>query len=193
MSKKFIIIVGIIFALIAVSVSSYNGFVGKDEEVKTKWASVQSQYQRRLDLIPNLVSTVKGVADFEKSTLTQVIEARAKATSIQVDASSLTPENFEKFQQAQNGVTSALGRLLVSVEKYPDLKANQNFLELQSQLEGTENRIAVARNDFNASVKDYNQATRRVPGALIARLMGFMPKPYFEAAKGSEVAPKVEF
>ena len=173
--------------------NSYNSFVDKDQNVQTAWSKVQSAYQRRADLIPNLVNTVKGYADFEKSTLTQVVKARAKATSVNVDASKLTPETFKKFQEAQSGLSSALGRLLVTVERYPDLKANQNFLELQSQLEGTENRIKVARDKFNEEVKNYNKAVKKFPGNLYAGVFGFKSKPYFEADKGAEKAPEVKF
>jgi LemA protein len=190
MKKAAVIVIGI---LILLGISGYNGLVTKDENVKNKWADVEAQYQRRLDLIPNLVSTVKGVTDFEKSTLTQVVEARAKATSVQIDANDLTPENIAKFQAAQNGVSSALSRLLVTVENYPNLKSNQNFLELQAQLEGTENRITVARRDFNAAVQDYNRAIRTFPAALVAKFGGFAPKAYFEAQAGADVAPKVKF
>ena len=164
-----------------------------DETISQSWAQVQTQYQRRTDLIPNLVNTVKGYADFEKSTLLQVTEARAKATGINLDAKDLTPENLAKFQQAQDQVSSSLSRLLVSVEKYPDLKANQNFLELQAQLEGTENRISVARNDFNNAVKAYNTKIRKFPSNLTAMMFGFDKKAYFEAAAGSDKAPDVKF
>jgi LemA protein len=191
--RALLVIIGIVILFAVLIGSSYNKFVTADENVKSKWAVVESQYQRRTDLIPNIVSTVKGAAEFEKSTLTEVIEARAKATSIQVDANNLTPEAINNFQQVQNGVSSALSRLLVTVENYPQLKANQNFLELQSQLEGTENRIAVARNDFNSSVQGYNALTRAFPGVFIARLLGFTPKAYFEAQAGAESAPKVQF
>jgi LemA protein len=154
---------------------------------------VQSAYQRRADLIPNLVSTVKGYADFEKSTLTAVVNARAKATSVNIDASKLTPESFQQFQQAQSGLSSALSKLLVTVERYPDLKANSNFLELQSQLEGNENRIKVARDNFNDTVSSYNKSVKKFPANLFAGIFGFNAKPYFEADVGSDKAPKVEF
>ena len=158
MKKGTIIIVGIILLFTMYGCSTYNGLVGRDETVNEKWSLVQTQYQRRADLIPNLVNTVKGAANFEKETLTQVVQARASATSMNLNAADLTPENIQKFQAAQDQLSGALSRLLVTVEKYPELKANQNFLELQAQLEGTENRITVARNDFNTVVKDYNQA-----------------------------------
>jgi LemA protein len=155
--------------------------VSKEEDVKSQWAQVENSYQRRSDLIPNLVSTVKGYAEFEKSTLTEVVQARASATSMKIDANNLSPENIAKFQQAQDGLSGALSRLLVSVEKYPDLKANQNFLELQSQLEGTENRIATERQRFNEVVKDYNSYIRKFPQVLFAGILGFDKKGYFEA------------
>ncbi len=164
-----------------------------DEEVKSKWGEVENQYQRRSDLVPNLVATVKGAADFEKSTLTQVIEARAKATSMKVDANDLTPEKLQQFQQAQGQLSQALGRLMVVSERYPELKANQNFLSLQDQLEGTENRITVARGRFNESVKEYNIKVRQFPNSLLAGMLGFDKKGMFEAEAGADKAPKVEF
>jgi len=193
MSKGLIAVIVIAIILGFVGCGKYNGLVGKDEVVKESWARVESQYQRRADLIPNLVNTVKGAANFEKSTLTAVIEARSKATQTTIDAGSLTPENIAKFQGAQDQLSGALSRLLVSVERYPDLKANQNFLELQAQLEGTENRITVARNDFNTVVKDYNQEVRTFPTNLFAGIFGFAQKGYFTAAAGSEKAPSVQF
>ncbi|MDQ6478498.1 LemA family protein [Dyadobacter sp. LHD-138] len=193
MSKGLIAVVVILLIFGFVGCGKYNGLVGKDEIVKESWAKVESQYQRRADLIPNLVSTVKGAADFEKSTLTGVIEARAKATSTTISADQLTPENIAKFQGAQDQLSGALSRLLVSVERYPELKANQNFLELQAQLEGTENRITVARNDFNAVVKVYNQEVRTFPTNLFAGIFGFAQKGYFTATAGSEKAPTVQF
>lgn len=193
MSKGLIAVVVILLIFGFVGCGKYNGMVGKDEVVKESWAKVESQYQRRADLIPNLVNTVKGAAEFEKSTLTGVIEARAKATSTTINADQLTPENIAKFQGAQDQLSGALSRLLVSVERYPELKANQNFLELQAQLEGTENRITVARNDFNTVVKDYNQEVRTFPTNLFAGIFGFAQKGYFTAAAGSEKAPSVQF
>lgn len=172
---------------------TYNGFVNKEEGVNAAWSNVETQYQRRSDLIPNLVNTVKGYAAHESQTLGEVIEARAKATSINLSAGELTPERLAQFQQAQADVRSALGRLIAVAESYPDLKANQNFIELQSQLEGTENRIAVARKDFNDAARKYNVAVRRFPSNLVAALFGFDQKPYFEAAEGTETAPQVEF
>jgi len=172
---------------------TYNGFIGKEEGVNAAWSNVETQYQRRSDLIPNLVNTVKGYAAHESQTLGEVTEARAKATSINLSAGELTPERLAQFQQAQADVRSALGRLIAVAESYPDLKANQNFIELQSQLEGTENRIAVARKDFNDAARKYNVAVRRFPSNLVAALFGFDQKPYFEAAEGTETAPQVEF
>lgn len=172
---------------------TYNGFVNKEEGVNAAWSNVEMQYQRRSDLIPNLVNTVKGYAAHESQTLGEVTEARAKATSINLSAGELTPERLAQFQQAQADVRSALGRLIAVAESYPDLKANQNFIELQSQLEGTENRIAVARKDFNDAARKYNVAVRRFPSNLVAGLFGFDQKPYFEAAEGTDAAPQVEF
>lgn len=172
---------------------TYNRFVHMDEEVKTAWAQVETQYQRRSDLIPNLVNTVKGYAAHERETLEGVIDARAKATSVNLSADELTPATMAEFQQAQEGVRSALGRLLVVAERYPDLKANQNFQELQAQLEGTENRIAVARERFNTAVRAYNVAVRRFPAVAVAGMFGFERKPYFEAAEKAQEAPVVEF
>ena len=193
MSKGLIAVVVILVIFEFVGCGKYNGLVSKDEVVKESWAKVESQYQRRADLIPNLVSTVKGAADFEKSTLTAVIEARSKATQTTINADQLTPENIAKFQGAQDQLSGALSRLLVTVEQYPQLKANQNFLELQAQLEGTENRITVARNDFNTVVKDYNQEVRTFPTNLFAGIFGFAQKGYFQATAGSEKAPTVKF
>ncbi|MEQ9187084.1 MAG: LemA family protein [Cryomorphaceae bacterium] len=182
-------------SILAVILSScgYNNMVEKDETIGQKWADVQSQYQRRSDLIPNLVSTVKGYADFEQATLTGVIEARSKATGVNIQADDLTPENIAKFQAAQSQLSGALSRLLVTVERYPELKANQNFLELQAQLEGTENRIAVARQKFNEAVQDYNSYIRSFPRVIYAGWFDFEKKGYFEADAGTENAPKVEY
>ena len=185
--------IGALVILVLWIFSSYNGLVGKEEAVNSQWGTVESQYQRRMDLIPNLVNTVKGYAQFEQETLTKVIEARSNATSVKIDPTNLTPEKLQQFQQAQEGVTSALSRLLVVVEKYPDLKANQNFLDLQSQLEGTENRIAVERKRFNDVVNTYNNSVRSFPGVLVAKISGFDRKGYFEAAEGAENAPTVTF
>ena len=164
-----------------------------DEQVQSQWGQVENVYQRRTDLIPNLVASVKGAADFEKSTLTEVINARAKATSVNVDPSKLTPESIQQFQAAQGQLSQALGKLMVVVEKYPDLKANQNFLELQSQLEGTENRITVERMKFNQVTQEYNSKIRSFPNNITAGLFGFQKKGYFQAEAGSNKAPKVEF
>lgn len=171
----------------------YNSMVEKDEAITEQWAQVETQYQRRADLIPNLVNTVKGYADFEQETITGVIEARAKATSVQIDASNLTEENMAAFQKAQGQVTSSLSKLLVSVERYPELKANQNFMDLQAQLEGTENRIAVARRRFNEVVKDYNTYIRKFPRNMYAGMFDFEKRTYFEAEEGNEKAPTVSF
>jgi LemA protein len=175
------------------AVGVYNTFVQTEETINGQWAEVETQYQRRADLIPNLVNTVKGYADFEQQTLTNVIEARSKATAITLQADDLTPENLAKFQQAQDQLSGSLSRLLVAVERYPDLKANQNFLELQAQLEGTENRIAVARRNFNQSVQGYNSNLRTFPNNVFAGWYGFERKGYFEASAGAENAPTVEF
>jgi LemA protein len=188
-----IIVVFIILILGGCGCNGYNNMVKLDEDVKAKWANVQSDYQRRADLIPNLVNTVKGYANFEQETLTKVIEARAKATSVNVNADNLTPENLARFQQAQGEVSGALSRLLVTVERYPDLKANANFMDLQKQLEGTENRIKVSRNDFNTSVQGYNSTVRRFPNNLFANMFGFRVKEPFKADPGSERAPEVKF
>lgn len=170
-----------------------NRLVTIEEGVTAQWAQVETSYQRRADLIPNLVNTVKGYADFEQETLTQVIEARAQATSVTVDPSNLTPEAIAQFESAQQGVSSALSRLLVTIERYPDLKANQNFLALQDQLEGTENRISVERRKYNETVRSFNAAIRRIPTNIIARRIGMEAKGYFEAVAGSDAAPVVEF
>jgi LemA protein len=188
-----LIILGIVVLLLFWGCGQYNGLVTTDETVKKSWNDVQSQYQRRADLIPNLVNTVKGEANFERGTLNDVINARAKATSMQVSPENLTPENIEKFQQAQGQLSGALSRLLVTVEQYPNLRANDAFRNLQTQLEGTENRIAVARNDFNAKVQDYNTQVRRFPATIFAGIMGFHPRAGFTADPGSQNAPKVDF
>ena len=187
----------ILFAVVVLcsmtSCSTYNNMVTMDEAVKSAWSNVETQYQRRADLIPNLVSTVKGYASHEQNTLQAVVDARSKATSVSVSLDELTPENIAQFQQAQSAVTSALGRLIAVAENYPDLKANQNFLELQAQLEGTENRITVARKAFNDATQQYNVQVRRFPANLIAMLFGFDEKPYYEADESAATAPKVEF
>lgn len=171
----------------------YNEMVTMDEKVSNAWAQVETQYQRRADLIPNLVNTVKGYADHEKETLTAVIEARAKATSMQIDPSKLDAATLDKFQGMQGELSSALSRLMVSVERYPDLKANQNFLELQSQLEGTENRIAVARNRFNETATEYNTYIRKFPNNLVSGWFDFEKRPLFQSRRGSDIAPTVTF
>ena len=188
-----IIIIGVILVFGGCAVSGYNGLVSQDENVKKSWNNVQSEYQRRTDLIPNLVNTVKGAANFEQTTLTQLMEARAKATSININADNLTPEKLAEFQQAQAQISTGIGRLLAVVENYPDLKANQNFRDLQVQLEGTENRIKTARNDFNGAVQEYNVKVRRFPMNIIAGLFGFKVKEGFKAEAGSERAPEVKF
>lgn len=190
--SKYIWIV-VLVVLCMAGCSGYNRLVNLDEGVAEKWSQVENVYQRRADLIPNLVNTVKGYADFEKETLTQVIEARSKATSVKISPENLNAESLQQFQAAQDGLSSALSRLMVVVERYPDLKANQNFLELQAQLEGTENRIATERRAFNEIVRQYNAAARRFPGNIIASLFGFEKKAYFEAAAGTEKAPEVKF
>jgi LemA protein len=181
------------FAVISLSSCGYNSMVTLDEQVQSQWAQVQNVYQRRADLVPNLVNTVKGAANFEQETLTKVIEARAKATAVTVDASKLSPESIQKFQAAQGELSQSLSRLLVSVERYPELKANQNFLELQAQLEGTENRITVERQKFNEVTQEYNAKIRTFPNNLTANMFGFEKKGYFQADSGAEKAPKVQF
>jgi len=183
----------VVFILYRLFAGSYNNLVEKEEAVTKQWAQVENSYQRRADLIPNLVNTVKGYADFEKSTLEAVINARSKATGITVDPTNLTPDKIQQFQQAQDQLSGALSRLLVTVEKYPELKANQNFLELQSQLEGTENRISVERGKFNEMVEAFNVYLRKFPTNIIAGMFGFEKKGYFQAAAGSEKAPEVKF
>ena len=193
MNRTWIIVLVVLGILFLGGCNTYNGLIGKRNEVDNKWANVQSQYQRRLDLIPNLVKTVKGYADFEKSTLQAVVEARSKATSINVTADNLDEATIAKINAQMGAVNSSLSRLLAVVENYPDLKANQSFLNLQYELAGTENRIAVARDNFNEVVKVYNNAAQKFPSVIFARLLGFKTKPYFEAEQGAEKAPKVEF
>ena len=185
--------IGVVAVVAIFLYATYNGFVNREEGLKSAWSNVETQYQRRADLIPNLVNTVKGYAAHETQTLNEVTEARARATSINLSADDLTPERLAQFQRAQAEVRSALGRLIAVSESYPDLKANQNFLELQAQLEGTENRIAVARKDFNAAAQQYNVSVRRFPANLVARMFGFGQKPYFESAEGAAAAPQVTF
>lgn len=193
MKKGTIIILAVVAVIVIWAISGYNGLVSMDENVSGQWSNVETQYQRRADLIPNLVNTVKGYAAHEKETLEGVIAARSQATQIKVDPTDLTPEKLAEYQKAQGQLATALGKLLAITENYPDLKANQNFLELQAQLEGTENRINVARKNFNDAAKAYNTAIRRFPRNILAGLFGFDKRAYFEAAEGAEQAPKVEF
>lgn len=186
-----VVIVGII--IYRTFAGSYNNMVTKEEQVTSAWSQVENVYQRRADLIPNLVNTVKGYADFEQETLQGVIEARSKATGINVNADDLSPEKIQQFQKAQQGLSSALSRLMVVVERYPDLKANQNFSKLQDQLEGTENRIAVERRRFNEVTREYNTYIRKFPQTMLAGMYGFEKKGYFEADEGAEKAPEVSF
>ena len=188
-----IIIVVVLIGIFRWGVGLNNNMVEKQETARTQWANVESAYQRRSDLIPNLVSTVKGYADHEKETLEGVIEARANATKTTIDPTNVSPEQMAAFQESQNSLSGALSKLMVVVERYPDLKANQNFLELQSQLEGTENRINVERNRFNEVAKDYNIYTRKFPASVVAGFLNFEPMVLFQAAAGSEQAPKVDF
>jgi LemA protein len=196
MKRSTIILLSIIggFALLVFwSIGAYNRLVSLSEGTESQWANVQSAYQRRADLIPNLIATVKGYADFEQETLKGVIEARSKATAVQVNADELTPERIAAFQKAQGELKGALSRLLVTVERYPDLKANQNFLALQEQLEGTENRINVARDRFNEQVRNFNSAVKRIPTSIIASIGGFESRGYFEAEAEAQEAPEVSF
>jgi LemA protein len=193
MGKTSWIIVVVVIVAAVMSISKYNTMVALEESVSEQWANVETQYQRRADLIPNLVSAVKGYAAHEKDVFESVTKARASATSIKIDASNLTAENIKRFQAAQGSLNSALGRLLAVSERYPDLKANQNFLELQAQLEGTENRIAVQRRRFNEQVKIYNTYIRKFPSNLVASMFGFEKQVTFEADDGAENAPDVQF
>ena len=196
MKKSWIIIIVLVvlgFLIYGWFKGTYNEMITLGESVDKQWADVENVYQRRADLIPNLVSTVKGYASHEKETLEGVINARAKATSTTINAGNLTPDKIAAFQQAQDGLSSALSKLMVVVERYPELKANQNFLELQAQLEGTENRISVERRKFNESARAYNTYIKLFPKNMLANMFGFEKKPYFEAQKGAETAPKVEF
>ena len=200
MKKTIIILVAVLAFIVLFSillfsygVSTYNRMVPLEESVNSQWSKVENQYQRRADLIPNLVATVKGYATHESSTLEAVVAARAKATQMTIDPKNLTPEKLQEYQQVQGQIGAALGRLMMIKESYPELKANQNFLELQAQLEGTENRIAVERNRFNDEAKNFNIAIRKFPASFIASITGFKTKPYFEAEKGSEKAPAVKF
>ena len=192
--KKSTIIIIVVIALLAIwGVTGYNGLVTMDENVSGQWSNVETQYQRRADLIPNLVNTVKGYAAHEKETFDAVVSARAKATQMTIDIEDLTPEKIEAYQKAQGAVGSALSRLLAVTENYPELKANENFKELQAQLEGTENRISVERRKFNETAREYNTSIRRFPKNIVASMFGFEKRPYFEAEEGSEKAPEVKF
>ena len=192
--KKSTIIVLVIIAVVAIwGITGYNGLVKADEAVSTAWSNVENQYQRRADLIPNLVNTVKGYAEHEKETLDAVVAARTRATQVTVDAENLTPEKLQEYQKIQNEVGAALGRLLAVAEAYPDLKANTNFLELQAQLEGTENRISVERRNYNEAAKSYNTSIRTFPRSILAGMFGFEKRPYFEAQQGVETVPVVQF
>ena len=194
MKRATLLIVLVVAAAIAIyCVKVYNGLVAEQQGVEAAWSNVETQYQRRAGLIPNLVSTVKGYATHEQQTLEDVVAARAAATSITLDGSNMTPAQFEEYVEAQNKVTSALGRLIAVAENYPDLKANQNFMELQAQLEGTENRISVERRNFNEVAREYNTSIRTFPKTLIAGMCGFDKRPYFEAEEGANKAPEVKF
>ncbi|HPF50045.1 MAG TPA: LemA family protein [Draconibacterium sp.] len=191
--KRFGIVLIAVVSAFLFSSCGYNKMVEMDEQVTSQWAQVENVYQRRADLIPNLVNTVKGYAAHEQETLEGVIEARSKASSVNIDADKLTPETIQQFTQAQDGLSSALSRLMVVVERYPDLKANQNFLDLQAQLEGTENRIAVERKKFNEVTQSYNAYIRKFPQVIYSGWFGFDKKTYFEAQQGAEKAPEVQF
>ena len=188
-----IVVLGVLAIIALWAVNVYNGLVENEETVECAWSQVENQYQRRADLVPNLVATVKGYAMHESETLENVISARSRATQITIDPSNVTPEQLAQYQAAQGELSQALGRLLAVAESYPDLKANENFRDLQSQLEGTENRIAIARQQFNDTAREYNTKVRRFPGNIIASIFGFERKPYFEADEESKHAPKVEF
>lgn len=195
-NKKPFILIGIVALIILIGgwlMKGYNGMVNEDENVNLQWGEVENQYQRRLDLIPNLVNVVKGYASHEKETLEGVIEARAKATQTTIDPSNMTEEQLANFQKAQDGLSGALNRLMVVVEKYPDLKANENFLQLQAQLEGTENRITVARKSYNDAATIYNKLVRRFPNNMLAGIFGFSVRPQFKAQEGADHAPTVQF
>ena len=193
MKKTWIIVIAVVAVLVIYCVSSYNSLVTQEETVGTAWSNVENQYQRRSDLIPNLVNTVKGYAAHEKETFDAVVSARAKATQMTIDIEDLTPEKIEAYQKAQGAVGSALSRLLAVTENYPELKANENFKELQAQLEGTENRISVERRKFNETAREYNTSIGRFPKNIVASMFGFEKRPYFEAEEGSEKAPEVKF
>jgi LemA protein len=188
-----IVVIAVIVIILFKGCGQYNNLVTLREQVNRDWSNVENVYQRRADLIPNLVNTVKGYATHEQTTFTQVVEARSKATQVKIDASNMTDADLQRFQAAQGEVSSALSRLLAVAEAYPDLKANQNFLELQAQLEGTENRITVARRDFNSTATTYNTAIKKFPVVIYAGMLGFKDRPYFQAAPGAQEAPKVQF
>lgn len=187
------IVIGVLAILLIAGCSSYNGFVDAEEEVEQAWSNVETQYQRRADLIPNLVNTVKGAAEFERSTLEAVTQARAQATSINIDAGNITPETLQQFEAAQAQVSQGLGRLLATAEAYPQLQSNRQFQALQDELAGTENRITTARKDFNEEATEYNKLVRRFPGTVFASVFGFGQKPQFQAQAGAQNAPTVEF
>ena len=193
MMKKFVKLALLVVVMMSFNSCGYNGMVGLEEGVIGQWANVEDAYQRRADLIPNLVNTVKGAAGFEKDVLEAVVKARSQATSITIDPSNITPDKLKSFQKAQDGLSSSLGRLLMSVERYPDLKSNASFRDLQSQLEGTENRISVERKRYNDSVRAYNTKIRVFPSVLTASVFGFDKKGYFESERGAEEAPTVDF
>ncbi len=193
MKKSTIIVIAVIAIVVIAGISAYNSLISKEEAVNNAWGNVENQYQRRSDLIPNLVNTVKGYATHEKETFQSVTEARARATQITIDPNDLTPEKLQAYQRAQGEVGSALGRLLAISENYPNLKANENFRELQAQLEGTENRISVERRNFNEAARAYNTSIRRFPLNIFAGILGFDKRPYFESQEGAEKAPEVKF
>ena len=193
MKKSTIILIAVVAIAAIWGISAYNGLVKMEESVNTAWSNVENQYQRRADLIPNLVNTVKGYAAHEKETLEAVMAARSKATQMTVDADNLTPEKLQEYQKAQGEIGAALGRLLAITENYPDLKANQNFMELQAQLEGTENRISVERRNFNEVARTYNTSIRTFPKNILAGMFGFDKRPYFEAEEGANKASEVKF
>ena len=193
MKKSTIILIAVIAIAAIWGVSAYNGLVKMDESVSTAWSNVENQYQRRTDLIPNLVNTVKGYAAHEKETFEAVVSARSKATQMTIDPENLTPEKLQEYQKAQGEIGAALGRLLAITENYPELKANENFKELQAQLEGTENRISVERRNFNEVARTYNTSIRTFPKSILAGMFGFDKRPYFEAEEGANKAPEVKF
>ena len=193
MNKATIIVLAVVAVVVIWAIAGYNGLVKADEAVSTAWSNVENQYQRRADLIPNLVNTVKGYAAHEKETFDAVVAARTRATQITVDADNMTPEKLQEYQEAQGAVDAALSRLIAISEAYPDLKANQNFKELQAQLEGTENRISVERRNFNNAAKEYNTSIRTFPRNILAGVFGFEKRPYFEAKDGAENVPSVNF